>query len=585
MPTSMPHPVPSSLAFLLAAALTAQGTVDVTLTAAPGTVNLGPGFTQEPAWLYGGTLPGQVIRATQGQTLRVRLLNRLPESTTVHFHGQPLLVGMDGMEGISRPAVAPGQEFRYELRDLASGTYWFHPHSAHHHEQLDRGLAGVLIVDPPNPNLDPAFDVEQIVVLDDWSAANTGGTYNGSLLNGKTSLGQAPIAVAPGQRVRFRFINAAATTNYVIALDGHPMTVTHTDGNRIQPVVVAAIPIGIGERYDAIVDCNNPGVWSLAVSTIQNRAATVVRGVVRYAGQAGADPSPTFVPPNLSTGTLLNYTQLASYWPAPTPITATPNRRYPIALGMQMGPGAMTWTINGQVYPNVTPMPVAFGDIVQFDITTSTPGMAMLHPMHLHGHFVRLMGTAGGSTHPPIKDTVLIQRAGVAGSSWSVQLTADNPGRWLYHCHDLMHMMGGMMTLLDYTGDHDGDGIADNVDMEATRDVPVLTVPDHEHAFMPGASGAIEVQWQVGQWLVCYAALQELPLPAALPPYGELMLPLSGASWLAGATVQPVGKAVLAYTLPLDPALSGFRCALQAIAGTSLVGGARLSTDQAFTIR
>jgi FtsP/CotA-like multicopper oxidase with cupredoxin domain len=186
---------------LLSALLThlavAQGVVDVSLTAAPGTVDLGPGFAAEPAWLYGGSLPGQVIRATQGQTLRVRFRNNLPETTTVHFHGQPSINGMDGMEVMSRPAVAPGQEFRYELRNLASGTYWFHPHSSMHHEQLDVGLHGVLIVDPPNPALDPQFDLEQVVVLDDWTATRTGGTYNGHLLNGKTASVRAASRCSP----------------------------------------------------------------------------------------------------------------------------------------------------------------------------------------------------------------------------------------------------------------------------------------------------------------------------------------------------------------------------------------------------
>lgn len=571
-----------SSVLLLGSPLLAQ-TVDVNLTAAPGTVNLGPGYPAEPAWLYGGTLPGQVIRATQGQTLRVHFRNLLPEPTTVHFHGQPSTLGMDGMEGLSRPATAPGEEFRYEIRNLQSGTYWFHPHDANHHMQLDMGLYGVLIVDPPSPSLDPAYDVEQVIVLDDWNASSTGGTYTGPLLNGKTSLGQQTITVSPGQKLRLRILNAAATTHFVVALDGHPLTVTHTDGNRIQPLTVQSIPIGIGERYDAIVDCTNPGVWSLAVSTLQNRAATVVRGIVRYTGQTGPDPSPAYVPPNLSTGSLLSYAQLASYWPATTPITTTPNRTYPVQLGMQMGGGGIVYTINGQAWPNVTAMPVAFGDVVQFDLATAM-GAGMLHPMHLHGHSVQLMGTAGGTLYPPIKDTVLVRGAGQPGGTISVQWRADNPGRWLYHCHDLVHMANGMMTLVDYQGDRDGDGLADVVDMEPLRDWPVLTVPDHEMAFHPGGAGNLSLQWQPGQWFLVYVALQELAAPLVLPPYGEQMLPPGGCSLLASGTVPAAGVAAVPYALPADPALSGFRLVLQALAGSTLPGGMRLSTDQAFRV-
>lgn len=575
-----------SLLFSLSLAASALGqTIAVNLTAAPGTVDFGPGYLQQPAWLYGGTLPGQVIRATAGQTLHVHFRNLLPETTTVHFHGQPSTLGMDGMLDISRPGIAPGQEFRYELRNLVPGTYWFHPHNEHHHAQLDRGLYGVLLVDPANPADDPASDVDQVIVLDDWSPTNAGGTYSGHLLNGRTSLGQTPIVVTQGQKLRLRFVNVAAATNYTVALDGHTLTVTHTDGCRIQPLVVQAVPIGMGERYDVLVDCNNPGAWSLAVSTVQNRTTTLVRGIVRYAGSGSPDPSPTYVPPNLASGALADYANMASYWPAATPITTTPTQTVPMALGMTMGPSGMLWTINGEAFPNVTPWTVAFGDIVQVNLTNTTMGMNHLHPMHLHGHFVQLLGTAGGNTHPVRKDTVLMNRMGQPGSSWSVQFRADNPGRWLYHCHDLMHMMNGMMTLVDYTGDHDADGRSDIADMEPTRALPVLTIPDHDTAFTPGAMGHLGVQWQPNQWVQVYVALQGLAAPVPWYGAGDLWLPPNGITFLQGGVTDAQGVAMLHYMLPADPALSGFRCVLQTLCGTTLPGGMRLGTDQAFSIR
>jgi hypothetical protein len=91
------------------------------------------------AWLYNGTLPGPALRVLEGQTLRVRFTNQLPESSKVHWHEQPVQLGMDGVPGISRPAVAPRQEFLYELPNLTPGTYWFHPHG--YESQLDVGRA------------------------------------------------------------------------------------------------------------------------------------------------------------------------------------------------------------------------------------------------------------------------------------------------------------------------------------------------------------------------------------------------------------------------------------------------------------
>lgn len=566
---------------ILAAPLAAQNIVNVDLTAASGVVDLGPGYTTEPAMLYGGTLPGPIVRATVGDTLRLRLSNHLGTKTILHAHGQPVRLGMDGIQNISRPEIADGQEFTYEFDNLAAGTYWYHPHSEQHH-QLNSGLYGVLIVDPPSTNPDPAADVDEVIVLDDWDAAVTGGTYVGNLINGKTSEGQTALSVQTGQTLRLRFVNAAARTNYIIALDGHQMTVTHKDGNRVQPVVTDAIPIGIGERYDVLVDCSNPGVWSLAASTIQNRNATAVRAVLRYAGQTGADPAASAVPSNLSTGALLSYAQLASY--DPSPITATPDRTYPVALSVMQAPGGGQWMINNESWPIVTPMQVSFGETIQFDLTTSTPAAAHIHPMHMHGHFVRLMGTAGGTTHAPIMDTILIMPSGQPGDAWSAQWDADNPGSWLYHCHEMMHMSRGMMTLVDYTGDFDGDSVPDNIDMEPTIAGPVITISDVATEFQIGNSGAITFQWTANEWCDCFMSPIELAAPVALPPYGDLRIDSNSLAYLGSTQMDAYSNGQLAYTLPPIPEFIGLRLYLQAV-GSSATIGPRLSTHQAFVVR
>jgi FtsP/CotA-like multicopper oxidase with cupredoxin domain len=567
---------------LLTAPLAAQTIVSYDITAAPGTVNLGPGYPAEPAQLYGGTVPGPVLRATVGDTLRVRLRNQLGTNTILHVHGQPLRLGMDGVPAISRPEIAPGQEFTYELDNLAAGTYWFHPHSQQHH-QLNGGMYGVLIVDPANPASDPAYDIEQVIVLDDWDPSITGGTFAGHILNGKTSDGQSAISVTAGQKLRLRILNAAARTNYIIALDGHQMTVTHKDGNRVQGVATDAIPIGIGERYDVIIDCTNPGVWSLAASTLQNRLSNVVRGIIRYNGQVGPDPTPTAVPANLSSGALLNYGQLASY--LPSAITATPDRTYPIALSVQPGPGGGQWMINGEQWPAITPTVVSYGETIQFNLTTSTPSPHHVHPMHMHGHFVRLMGTAGGTTHAPLMDTVLIRPSGQPGDAWSVQWLADNPGSWLYHCHEMQHMSLGMMTLVDYNGDYDGDSIADDVDNEPTISGPVLMVSDTESQFQIGNSGAIDMQWQPNEIVSCFMSVFEFAAPVAMPPYGDLRIDSSAMAFLGLVSLDSAGNGQLPYTLPNAPQFIGLRMFLQGVGSSTALGTPRLSLHQAFVVR
>jgi len=567
---------------LLAAPLTAQSIVTFDVTAAPGIVNLGPGYTAEPAQLYNGTTPGPVLRATEGDTVRLRLHNQLGTSTILHVHGMPIRVGMDGVPAISRPEIANGQEFTYEYDNLTPGTYWFHPHSSHHH-QLNSGMAGMLIIDPANPINEPIYDIEETIVLDDWDPSVTGGTFFGHLLNGKTSDGQSAITVNNGQKLRLRIANMGARTNYVIALDGHQMTVTHKDGNRVQDVVTDAIPIGIGERYDVVIDCSNPGAWSLAASTLQNRAANVVRGIIRYNGSGASDPLPATVPANLSSGALLSYAQLASY--TPSAISAVPDRTYPVALSVQPGPGGGQWLINNEQWPTVTPMQVSYGETIQLNLTTSTPGLMHVHPMHMHGHFVRLMGTAGGTTHAPLMDTILIMPSGQPGDTWSAQFLADNPGSWLYHCHEMHHMMLGMMTLVDYTGDYDGDSIPDASDNEATLAAPVLTVSDQESDFQVGNSGAIDFKWQPNEFVSCFMSATEFAAPVAMPPYGDLRIDSNSMAFLGLVSLDGTGTGSLPYTLPNAPQFIGLRLYLQGVGSSTSLGTPRLSVHNAFIVR
>ena len=116
----------AAVAFAWCLAVFAQ-VADYTLVAAPGSVTLGPGLTQQ-ALVFNGQLPGPTLSATQGQVLRVRFVNQLSAPSSLHFHGINMQGGMDGVPGVTRPAVAPGQEFVYEFTVPDSGTFWYHPH-------------------------------------------------------------------------------------------------------------------------------------------------------------------------------------------------------------------------------------------------------------------------------------------------------------------------------------------------------------------------------------------------------------------------------------------------------------------------
>src|SRR5258708_4048565 len=119
------------------------------LVAAPADVTFGDGRRLH-VWAYNGTVPGPTLRVRLGETLRVRFTNRLPQPTTIHWHGVRVPNAMDGVPGVTQPAIQPGESFVYEFTPKDAGTFWFHPH-LRSSEQIERGLFGVLVVEDRLP--------------------------------------------------------------------------------------------------------------------------------------------------------------------------------------------------------------------------------------------------------------------------------------------------------------------------------------------------------------------------------------------------------------------------------------------------
>ena len=121
-------------------------------------------------WSYNGQVPGPILRLPQGARLDVRLINRLPQPTTVHWHGIRIDNAMDGVAGLTQAAVPPGERFDYSFTVPDAGTYWYHPHNRSW-EQVARGLSGLLIVGEKDP---PAVDQDLVLVVDDWRLGENG---------------------------------------------------------------------------------------------------------------------------------------------------------------------------------------------------------------------------------------------------------------------------------------------------------------------------------------------------------------------------------------------------------------------------
>ncbi len=469
---------PAAIASAEAARPTSGATRTLKLRAQPIEHDLGGRVVS--TWGYGGSVPGPVLRANVGDRVKIAFTNDLPEDTSVHWHGLAIRNDMDGMPGVTMPPIPQGRGFDYEFVLPDSGTHWLHPHTG---LQLDRGLYAPFIVDDPNES--GRYDREWIVVLDDWtdgvgktpealmadlkagggsmmgggmggnsrmgggmgmSAGDSGGgggmgmgatdagdvDYPMYLINGRAETDPDVLRAKPGQRVRVRIINAAADTIFNVALAGHKLDVIASDGYPVQPVSADSLQISMGERYDAIVELKD-GVFAFAAEPLGKSGQA--RALVRTG--SGSVPAPSVRPSELEQDPLtLGGLAVADG----SALAAGP---VDTEQGVRLA-GSMSdyrWTINGRTYDQTEPLTIQQGQLGRFHFSNHS---MMPHPMHVHGHTFQV-GDAGG--RGPRKDTVLVPAMG----SLRIDLRADNPGKWMVHCHNLYHAEAGMMTRLDYT--------------------------------------------------------------------------------------------------------------------------------------
>jgi len=264
-------------------------------------------FTGKPriATMINGSIPAPTLRWRAGDTVTLRVTNRLRETTSIHWHGIILPFEMDGVPGISFPGIAPGDTFTYRFRVQQTGTYWYHSHSGH---QEQTGMYGAIIVDDPNASVDKTTR-DHVVVLSDWTDENPAQLFRKLkvhadyfnfnhptlplllddvsemgfdaavdkrrmwndmrmsptdladvsayaytyLMNGTAPAGNWTGLFKPGEKVRLRFINAAANSLYDVRIPGLAMKVVQNDGQDVEPVTVDEFRFGPGETLDAIV--------------------------------------------------------------------------------------------------------------------------------------------------------------------------------------------------------------------------------------------------------------------------------------------------------------------------------------------
>jgi FtsP/CotA-like multicopper oxidase with cupredoxin domain len=222
------------------------------LTASKIQWEIEPGRMVE-AWAYNNQIPGPQIRVNEGDKVRVVLKNQLPESTVIHFHGLELPNNMDGVPFITQPPVKAGQSYTYEFTVPNAGSHMYH---SHHNaaKQVGLGMLGAFIVEPKTPRALEHADVDYVMVLNDGA--------HGYTFNGKSFPATEPIVAKLGQKVRIRFMNEGMMI-HPMHLHGMHMTVIDKDGwPQPAPWKCDTLNIAPGERWDVIVNCNNPGTWA-----------------------------------------------------------------------------------------------------------------------------------------------------------------------------------------------------------------------------------------------------------------------------------------------------------------------------------
>jgi FtsP/CotA-like multicopper oxidase with cupredoxin domain len=391
--------------------------------------------------MYEGEFPGPELRVQEGDVLSVELTNDLQDETTIHWHGIPVPNPVDGVPNVTQDPIASGETFTYTFRAEPAGTYFYHSHVG---LQLDRGLLGPLIVEEREPHVE--YDREYVVVVDDYllgepelpSDGGMGGgggmmgdvrpPYDGLLINGRLPENPQTFDVTEGERVRLRFVNAGSATVFGVQIAGHEMTVTHADGRPVEPVNVDSFAFGAGERYDVVIEATNPGTWAVQANALDGNEPPA-RAVVEYESASGGSPqSPSSASNRLQYGDLQAISSLDG-------VSGEPDRTFDLTLSRGRGQ-SYTWTIDGQAYPDADPLQVRPDEHVRIRMTNQSP---VIHPMHLHGHFFQV-GDA-------IKDTVMVP--GHRGQV-TIDFHADNPGRWLFHCHNLYHLDAGMARVVRY---------------------------------------------------------------------------------------------------------------------------------------
>lgn len=483
-----------------------------------------PGLRPVRALAINGGIPGPTLRFREGDVARIRVHNRLAnEETSIHWHGLLLPNVQDGVPYVTTPPIEPGtsRTFEFELRH--AGTYWYHSHTG---LQEQSGVYGSIVVEPRAGIAERADRDEVVVLSDwtlerpgevmrtlmsgnPWYSLKKGSTqsvveaaevgeltafwdreksrmppmdisdvaYDAFLANGKRGFQST---ARNGETVRLRFINAGASTYFYLQSATGPLRIVAADGPAVRPIRVNRLLVGMAETYDVLVDVPATGRWELRATAQDGSGQASV-----WLGQGSEHRAPEIPRPNLYNmedhllagleadeaeipatdaealaaepeRPLPPYSRLRS--PETTRLDPALPRRA-LALRLTGDMRRYIWSFNGKTMPEDGVIRIKRGEVLRLELINDT---MMHHPLHLHGHFFRVIDDRE-LADAPLKHTVDLPPMGKR----TIEFEANEGGDWLFHCHLLYHMHMGMARVFSYEeqgpdhvpdfGEHDDD--------------------------------------------------------------------------------------------------------------------------------
>ena len=424
----------------------------------------GEPYRASKLWLYDGALPGPEIRIRKGETVRINFVNELDEPTSIHWHGIRIKNAMDGVAGLTQEPVAPGQSFMYEFEAPDAGTFWYHAHNKSW-QQVARGLYGPLIIEEETPAFDRDHDIT--LMMDDWRLDQNGELHLASLgdvgdwshggrlgnfitVNGKM---EPSFKLNRGENYRLRLINACNARVLIVSPSALGAKILGFDGfdfdEPLEPQF-DTLPIAPAQRMDLLVRgetldparLNDVGDFALQELTQSNAYSMAKFEYVEPTGEPKEESAIKLSPNAIAAPDLQNAVDVTLDMTGGA-MGRTEGLTY---QGRQLNINEMfdtgqVWAFNGVA--NLTDKPlfrVQRGQTVRLKTMNRT---GWIHGMHVHGHHFKILSRQREElVKDAWRDTFLID----GDETVEIAFVADNPGKWLLHCHMLEHAAGGMNT-------------------------------------------------------------------------------------------------------------------------------------------